>query len=271
MKLFLSPPFDTLWRDRDPFAAVEELRGPVFRQLEGRRTFRSEIADRAYFVKIHHGVGWGEILKNLLSGRLPILGAGNEWHAIARLTELGIGTMTAVAYGERGGNPARRHSFLITEELAPCVSLEDHCRDWATQPPRPAWKRALIARVGDMAGRMHRGGVNHRDFYLCHFLLHLDPAPTPDAPRLSIIDLHRAQIRTRAPRRWRDKDLAGLYFSAMDSGLTRRDGLRFLAAYFRRPLRDILRDEAPLLRHLEREGRRLRQRFLRKYAKPAQA
>jgi heptose I phosphotransferase len=29
-----------------------------------------------------------------------------------------------------------------------------------------------------MAGRMHRGGVNHRDFYICHFLLHLDPAPT---------------------------------------------------------------------------------------------
>jgi heptose I phosphotransferase len=264
MKLFLAAPFDTLWRDRDPFAAVEELRGPVFRQLEGRRTFRSEIADRAYFVKIHHGVGWGEILKNLLSGRLPILGAGNEWHAIRRLTELGIGTMTAVAYGERGANPARRHSFLITEELAPCVSLEDHCRDWATRPPRPAWKRALIARVGDMAGRMHRGGVNHRDFYLCHFLLHLDS--NPDLPKLSIIDLHRAQIRPRTPRRWRDKDLAGLYFSAMDIGLTRRDGLRFLAAYFRRPLRDILRDEAPLLRHLEREGRRLRQRFLRKHA-----
>jgi heptose I phosphotransferase len=122
-----------------------------------------------------------------------------------------------------------------------------------------------------MAGRMHRGGVNHRDFYLCHFLLHLDPAPTPDAPSCRSSTCTGPRCRARTPRRWRDKDLAGLYFSAMDSGLTRRDGLRFLAAYFRRPLRDILRDEAPLLRHLEREGRRLRQRFLRKYAKPAQA
>ncbi len=269
MKLFLAPPFDGLWRDLDPFAAVEELQGPVFRQLERRRTFRSEIVGRAYFVKIHHGIGWREIFKNLLSARLPILGAGNEWHAIRRLGELDIGTMRAVAFGERGGNPARRHSFLITEELAPCVSLEDHCRDWASQPPPVALKHALIARVGDMAGRMHRGGVNHRDFYLCHFLLHTEPAPGPQALRLSIIDLHRAQVRARVPRRWRDKDLAGLYFSAMDIGLTRRDQLRFLRAYFIRPLRDILRDEASLLRHLEGEARRLRARYLRKYASVA--
>jgi heptose I phosphotransferase len=92
---------------------------------------------------------------------------------------------------------------------------------------------------------MHQGGVNHRDFYLCHFLLHLDPPPTPEHFRLSLIDLHRAQLRARTPRRWRDKDLAALYFSVLDIGLTKRDLLRFLAAYFARPLRLLLREEAP--------------------------
>ena len=203
-------------------------------------------------------------MKNLLVGRAPILGAGNEWQAIHRLTAIGIDTMRAVAFGQRGWNPARRHSFLITEELAPTISLEDFCREWAHQPPPTALKHALIRRVADMAGRMHRAGVNHRDFYLCHFLLHLEPQPTAQNLKLSLIDLHRAQSRTQVPRRWRDKDLAGLYFSALGIGLTQRDFLRFLRVYFARPLRAILREEAPLLRHLAQEGRRLQAKYARK-------
>lgn len=263
-QLWLQPPFAELWAGRDAFAAVDALDGEVFRQRDGRRTFRCEIGGRGYFVKIHHGIGWGEIVKNLLVGRAPILGAGNEWQAIHRLTAIGIDTMQAVAFGQRGWNPARRHSFLITEELAPTISLEDFCREWAHQPPPAALKHALIRRVADMAGRMHRAGVNHRDFYLCHFLLHLEPQPTAQNLKLSLIDLHRAQSRTQVPRRWRDKDLAGLYFSALGIGLTQRDFLRFLRVYFARPLRAILREEAPLLRHLAQEGRRLQAKYARK-------
>lgn len=263
-QLWLQPPFAGLWAGQDAFVAVDALDGEVFRQRDGRRTFRCEIGGCGYFVKIHHGIGWGEIVKNLLVGRAPILGAGNEWQAIHRLTAIGIDTMRAVAFGQRGWNPARRHSFLITEELAPTISLEDFCREWAHQPPPTALKHALIRRVADMAGRMHRAGVNHRDFYLCHFLLHLEPQPTAQNLKLSLIDLHRAQSRTQVPRRWRDKDLAGLYFSALGIGLTQRDFLRFLRVYFARPLRAILREEAPLLRHLAQEGRRLQAKYARK-------
>lgn len=266
-QLFLDEPFLGAWRDQDPFVAVEALQGEVFRELEARRTLRTEVSGRAYFVKIHRGVGWAEIFKNLFSLRLPVLGAANEWRAIRRLEELGVDTMRAVAFGQRGRNPATQHSFIVTEELAPTISLEDYCRDWPRVPPAPRLKRALIARVADMAGRMHRGGVNHRDFYICHFLLHLVPAPGADALKLSIIDLHRAQVRTELPRRWRDKDLASLYFSALDIGLTRRDQMRFLRAYFERPLREILHDHAALLAELTREAERLHARFLRKYAK----
>lgn len=265
----LEEPLRTLWAGQDPFAAAEALQGEVLRALEGRRTLRTEIAGRGYYVKIHRGIGWLEILKNLLSGRLPVLGAGNEWRALERLAALGVDTMRAVAFAERGSNPARRHSFIITEELAPTVSLEDFCRDWRAVPPAPTFKRALIRRVAEMARRMHDGGVNHRDFYICHFLLHL-PVDT-SAPRLSLIDLHRAQVRDATPRRWRDKDLAALYFSALDIGLTKRDRLRFLKTYFACPLRRVLQEERALLSHLESESIRLMARYQRKFAPGAGA
>lgn len=254
MKLILAEPFKRLWAGQDAFAAVEALQGQVYRELEGRRTLRTEVEGRGYFVKIHRGIGWGEIVKNLLTAKLPVLGAGQEWQAIQRLTALGVPTMTAVAYGERGSDPANQHSFIVTEELAPTTDLEQLTLDWVRQPPQPRLKRALIDEVARMTGDMHRGGVNHRDCYICHFLLHTDTPVTADDFRLSVIDLHRAQVRRATPLRWRNKDLAALYFSALDIGLTRRDKLRFLKAYFRRPLREILRDETRLLSWLERKA-----------------
>lgn len=263
--VLIEEPFRTLWSGRDPFEAVETLQGEVFRELEARRTLRTDVGGRGYFVKIHRGVGWAEIVKNLVSLRLPVLGAENEWMAIKRLEQLGVDTMRGIAFAQRGMNPALRHSFIVTEELAPTISLEDYCRHWPNEPPPVRLKRALINRVSDMAGRMHRGGVNHRDFYICHFLLHLDPAPSPANLKLSIIDLHRAQVRDKTPQRWRDKDLASLYFSALAIGLTHRDLLRFLRGYFGKSLREILSDEARLLNYLVREAERLQARFLRKF------
>jgi len=260
MRLMLLEPFKSLWHGEDPFVEVERLDGQVYRELEGRRTLRTEVDGQGYFVKIHRGIGWAEIAKNLLTAKAPVLGAGQEWRAIQRLHEVGVPTMTAVAYGERGANPASQHSFIITEELAPTVSLEDFTANWLEQPPAPSLKRALIAEVARMAGTMHRAGVNHRDFYICHFLLHTDKPVTASDFRLSLIDLHRAQVRATTPPRWRNKDLAGLYFSALEIGLTRGDKLRFLREYFQRPLREILRDEATLLSWLEGKAERLYRR-----------
>ncbi len=271
MKLILAEPFKRLWAGRDAFVEVERLQGQVYRELEARRTLRTEVDGRGYFVKIHRGVGWGEIFKNLLTAKLPVLGAGQEYQAIQRLTEVGVPTMTAVAYGERGSNPAEQHSFIVTEELAPTVSLEDYSVNWLAQPPEPRLKWALIAEVARMTGMMHRAGVNHRDCYICHFLLHTDKPVTADDFKLSVIDLHRAQSRATITQRWRNKDLAGLYFSALGIGLTRRDKLRFLRAYFQaaggpNSLREILRNEAALLSWLEAKAEKLLARYARKYA-----
>lgn len=260
MMLELHEPFESLWKDKDPFVEVERLQGDVYRELSGRRTLRTEVNNKGYFVKIHRGIGWGEIFKNLITAKLPVLGAGQELKAIKKLTSVGVDTMKAVAFGTRGANPAKQYSFIITEELAPTISLEDISLNWIKEPPMPTLKWAFIKRVAEMVGKMHRAGVNHRDCYICHFLLHTDTAITPEQFKLSVIDLHRAQIRQHLPSRWRNKDLAALYFSVLEIGLTKRDLLRFLKVYFQKPLSNILKQEDKLLLDLSEKAAKLYER-----------
>lgn len=260
MTLVLQEPFKQLWAGKDAFVEVEQLQGEVFRELEARRTLRTEVNGAGYFVKIHRGIGWAEIIKNWLTLKAPVLGAGQEWTALERLHQVGVNTMTAVAYAEKGANPATQHSFIITEELAPTISLEDYSLNWTQQPPKAADKYALIHCIANMVGTMHRAGVNHRDCYICHFLLHTDKAFDPTDFKVSVIDLHRAQTRTDTPKRWRNKDLAALYFSVLDIGLTSRDLLRFIRTYFQQPLRQVLQREQALFTQLQNKAAKLYER-----------
>ncbi len=220
------------------------LDGEVFKRIQNRRTFRIERDGQGFFIKCHHGVGWGEIFKNLLQLRPPILGAGNEWRAIHRLQELEVETMTPVAYAEQGWNPAAIDSLLITEELAGCVSLETYCQGWQQNPPKPNHKWTLIRRLAQIARTLHENGVNHRDFYLCHFLIATPWDGTEGNLHLHLIDLHRVQVRRTTPRRWVVKDIGSLWFSAMQIGLTQRDLLRFIRVYRDLSLRQTLSDDA---------------------------
>lgn len=225
-ELFLDSDFTAAWQGKDPFREAVGLEGEVFRHVKSRQTFRFSMNGKSYFAKIHHGIGWREIFKNLLQLKLPVLGAGNEYHAIRLLEQVGVPTMTPCAYGSYGSNPAKIESFIITAELTDTISLEDYCVEWAKTPPAFRQKSALIRQVARMAATMHDSGLNHRDCYICHFLLKKETLDD-----LYVIDLHRAQRRTQIPWRYRVKDVAGLYFSAMDIGLTRRDLLRFMAVY----------------------------------------
>ena len=225
--------------NEDLFMLVDQLRGEVFRKIDDRRTIKVRIGTAAYFAKIHQGVGWVEILKNLMQGRLPVLGARNEWLALCALRNAGVRSMTPVLFCERGLNPATRQSAILTESLESKVTLEDF------ETTESDLKRKLIAEVATMARKMHQAGINHRDFYLCHFLLDLplveDRDDAPGAPPvLHLIDLHRAQIRQNVPRRWIVKDLGSLLFSAFEKNLTKRDLLRFVRVYSGSPLREVL-------------------------------
>jgi len=255
------------WQGQDVFEQLSALEGRVYREQDGRKTLRFTFSGKNYFAKFHHGVGWKKIIKNLLQLRLPVLGAQNEWRAIQRLEELGIKTTRLVGYGKRGWNPARLESFVITEELANTVSLEDFCRDWPTSPPSYALKRALITEVAKIARTLHENGINHRDFYICHFLLDISAGQEGIDPRrllLYLIDLHRMQIRDCIPRRWRVKDIGSLYFSSMDIGLTKRDLLRFIWVYRNKPLRATLSEDKVFWRQVKRRAIALYSEFFQK-------
>ena len=244
------------WRSVDDAFRVT---GKIYREPTGanRRTLRFELAGEGYFLKLHWGVGWREILKNLLSLRLPVLGASNEWRAIHRLHELGVETMSLAACGQSGWNPAALRSFVVTRELVDTVSLEDYCADWLEHPPAFAARQRLICRVAEMTRELHRHGVNHRDLYICHFLLQQPWHGDEENLHLYLIDLHRVQIRHRTPRRWRVKDVGALYFSALDTGLSQRDLLRFIRVYSQKPLRRALAEENGFWQAVTRRARAL--------------
>lgn len=245
------------WQSQDIFEKLFALEGRVYKERQGRKTLRFTLNGKHYFAKLHNGVGWKEIIKYLLQLRLPVLSAQNEWRAIQHLEQLGIKTMHLVGYGKKGWNPARVKSFVITEELANTISLENLCRDWLAKPPTYALKRALITEVARIARTLHEHGINHRDLYICHLLLHISAGRKcidHRRLRLYLIDLHRMQIRSRVPWRWRVKDIAGLYFSSMDIGLTERDLFRFMRVYRNKPLPVSLHEDKAFWWQVRRRG-----------------
>lgn len=211
---------------RDTVEKILFSQGEIYRSLEGRSTKKVQLQNNHYFVKQHTGVGWKEIFKNIIQLRLPVISAKNEWKALQRLSEIAILAPKIIAYGCNGKNPATLKSFLITEALPESISLEDLCKN---KIPR-SLKYKLIDEVATIARRLHAEGINHRDFYLCHFLV--DGVEWKKGKiKLYVIDLHRAQSRKQVPTRWKIKDLAGLYFSSKGMSLTKRDFFRFIKTY----------------------------------------
>lgn len=268
----MRPPFDRLWAGLDPFVEAVALArnapsDSIRRDIDGRRTFRHVTTDGiACYIKVQRGIGWSRIVGDLIMGRKPVLGAENEWRAIEACRAADVPTMSALAYGETGATWANRLSFIVTEAIEPATDLDTYTKDWRNCPPTPTLKRRLIGEVARIARNMHENGLNHRDFYLCHFLLAADDASAKSGARLALIDLHRMQIRKVTPMRWRDKDLASLLFSSLKIGLTQRDFLRFLKVYLGQPVRDFMPLQRPRLERLIREARRLELRYERKFA-----
>ena len=225
------------------FDEVMGLEGEVFREFANRQTLRTVLAERACFVKLHLGVGWQEIAKNLLTFRLPVLGATNEWRALNQLTRLGVRVPRPLAYAVRGINPARQNSFVVMEALDGLASLEDVTQRWREEPPAAGVKSVLAVALAKLTRTLHDNGINHRDYYLCHILV--DPAWTGrgDPPTLHLIDLHRAQIREAVPERWRVKDVGGLLFSALGAQPSRTDLARFVRRYTGKSLRRSLTED----------------------------
>lgn len=221
--------------DAAAFERLWALPGRTYRRTATRRTLRVVLGGAAYFAKLHDGVGWREIFKNLLSFKLPVVGAANEYAACRHLAAHGVPAPAAAAFGRQGWNPATQRSLVLCEALAGYASLEEVVR--AERVPPPGMRRRLLREVALLTRRLHGAGVNHRDYYLCH--LFADRAKLARGEvALAVIDLHRAAIRRRVPRRWRRRDLAALLYSAAAAAagrpgwaLSRTDRFRFVRDY----------------------------------------
>jgi heptose I phosphotransferase len=277
--LYLHPEFSsTAPPSRQTFSGLLTPQGEVIRQAKGRTTFCFPQSGKRYFLKIHTGVGWGEIFKNLAQLRLPVVSAAPEWRAIERLRQLGIDTARPIGYGIEGVNPARLRSFILTEDVGDTITVEEILERWKKhgQISRSdlILKRFILRRIGEIARRMHLNGINHRDFYLCHLripLSHLSQAVLAQSLPIYVMDLHRAQIRTRTPLRWIVKDLAGLLFSSFELGLTQRDRVRVATAYSSLPVRAAFQHSLPFWEQISRKAAQIQAHHLRRYVNEAPA
>ncbi len=256
--IFLETGLHNLFIDQ-PFEVALKIEGATFRKYENRVTKRFEAEQKSYFIKTHGPVGWKEIIKNLVQFKIPVVGAKREFEALEHLSQNSISCPSIKGYGFKGINPANSSSFLITEELYNTISLEDFFSKGLYENLSFKNKRNLIIEAANLIRRMHSTGLNHRDLYLCH--VHIQKDTRFDAIQLSLIDLHRAQIRSRVPSRWLIKDLGGFIHSVLQFNLTERDFYRFFMAYFGCSFEELIRLHQTTLR-------KILQRAFKMYLKP---
>lgn len=234
---YLDPTLNAAFTDSpDIFSEIIELAGESKRFIDRRQTIRVEIENEAYFLKKHRGVGWNEIFKNLSSLKLPALGARTEWEGIQTLEALGISTLSPVAFGERGCNPAEIYSFLMSREMQGMVKLSlIHQKFETLSEAQIALIRSeLIVAVAKVAKRFHQAGCVHSDFYLCHFMLKdLDWSQFKqgDALDLHLIDLHRMRQYSKIPASKQVKEIGALFYSATHLELTEVEKQLFIRNY----------------------------------------
>ena len=242
--LLLDNSFQDLFFEKDPFKVVEELEGNIYREYANRVTKEFSFNNQTYFVKYHKGVGWKEIFKNILQFKKPVTGAKQEWKALNKLKSCQISCPEPVVFFSRGINPAKKYSFIITKALFKTISLEDLLLKEKTFLSLKQ-KRQLLKNLALISRKLHLNGVNHKDYYLCHF--HVRKDLDFSIQNIFLIDLHRAEIRRKVPLRWITKDIGGLYHSAMDLSLSEMDCYRFLEIYFNKSFRKVLKENRSFL------------------------
>lgn len=258
-EIYLSPSVAGRFTEESVVDWAWTVEGVVHRQVKGRCTLRVLIDGRAYFLKRHLGVGWGEILKNWAVGKRAVLGAENEYQACLHLARHAVRAPRVAAFAAERSSPARRRSFVLCGELVGFDSLEDLTAGWADAPPNPLAKRRLVMAVAHFVRRLHEIGLAHRDLYICHLLINRKKWAA-DEVELAVLDLHRARLQLPVSPFWRRRDLAALLFSTLHLNLSRFSQLRFVRIYTGRPLHATFQRNGKFWRGVERRAKALRRK-----------
>jgi hypothetical protein len=185
-----------------------------------------------------------------------------EYVQSQRLAEAHINVSRAIGFVEQMRAVFERRSAVLLER-APGDGFDrlwQRLREQGAPVTRGIARHDLAVRLARFVAAFHGTGYCHRDLYLCHVFVELDPDGT-QPPKFTLIDL----ARTHRPRwrrmRWILKDLAQLDASARQINATRTDRWRFLRAYLNLPR------GAPRVRWYARRTVRRSDRILRRIAR----
>jgi len=206
--------------------------GTPLRRLRHRENWRLDLGDgdgtRTLYLKKHRFRTVATWFRATMGLAAPPSPARFEAQITEQLALLGVPTMTVAAYAETLCADGTLVAAFLSDELKDFEQLDLFLPKRFRSSDDPHL-RPLILNVADVAGRFHRLGFNHRDFYTCHFFIR-------EAVRgnfaVHLIDLQRVQKWPQAfRRRWHVKDLAQLAYSTHPRLIRATDRLRFLLRY----------------------------------------
>lgn len=201
--------------------------------LGRRRRWRWQTLDgEVFYVKTYLRPTWREQLDRILRQAALHSRAWWERDVARQLGNAYVSAAHAVACAERMRG-AWESASVVLLQAASGEALDRrwqagcNAQEWFT---RGAARHELARALGRFIAAFHGTGFCHRDLYLCHVFISLDPRAA-DPPRFSLIDLARSHRPLWRRTRWLLKDLGQLDHSARQCGVTRADRLRFLLAY----------------------------------------
>ncbi|MGI9311078.1 MAG: lipopolysaccharide kinase InaA family protein [bacterium] len=176
---------------------------------------------RAYFHKTFHPRGAAEPIKDWFRGSR----ATRCLRAHRLLAAHGFRAPQVVMVGH-----ARRHCFIVMAAVPQRIGLDDFLRNAAGDDARAhrMHRRAQIARLGDLIGRLHAAGIAHGDLLRGNLML---SGRDPARMEVYFIDNERTRRYRALPARARVRNLAQLNRFADDFGVA--DRMRFLHQYLR--------------------------------------
>jgi heptose I phosphotransferase len=225
----------------DSFDAVWRRRGDdVLKSIGERSVIRIRVGEgggKTYYLKRHKRrfVGIRGLLPFLPGKALPGEGA-KEFRTICDFRRAGLGTVLPVAAGERRHRFLWRLSFLLTEDFAPSISLEQLIRErphFFSGADGEGRKRVLLREIARVARRMHQSGFNHLDFNATHILLRYGDDSA--VPKIALFDLQRVDRRRYLRFRWAVKSLGRLNASLPPDLFGPGDLLFLFECYTSRP------------------------------------
>jgi len=134
-------------------------------------------------------------------------------------------------------------SFVIFDDLTGYIPADKLIEQGAD------FESLFLGPTAELAAKLHKVGLHHRDLYLCHFMARV----VDGSADLKLIDTARVKrLPTWFARRWIVKDLAQFWYSTLRLNVTQIQRTQWLAEYLHHR---GLAEDAGLTKAIERKVR----------------